>query len=128
MVLLSGKINISFFKKMNIYLLNKHIKKMMILSGICRSEFNVNKELFIKKNIGRIFINVDTETLLKINKHWGNKRKPIIYNRVMINTRTPVELDKWMYFHVKLVRYTAYEGKEKFSNCKMVLDKVSSYY
>lgn len=100
----------------------------MILSGICKSEFNVNAEDFLKKKRKRIFINVDELSLIKIHTYWGSKRKPIIYDRVMINTKTPVELDKWMYFHVKLKRYTAFEEGEKFTNHKMVLDKVSSYY
>jgi len=87
----------------------------MNLSGICYSEFNH------KQDRKHIFLTPDPESLNKVKKHWGSYQPPIVNNRIIINTKKYVELDKPIELHLKIRKYTAFDEKgEKYSNFKLI--------
>lgn len=97
----------------------------MIIRGICRSEFNVSQDEFIKQDKKHIFITVLDEEKKKIIQHWGTYKPPIVFDRIIVNTKTAVMLDIWHDFHCKLIKYHGIYQNKKYTNFKLKLVKVS---
>ncbi len=92
------------------------------LQGKCLSEFNLDENEFIRLKKKHLFVTAIPEDIIKIKKHWGTYKAPIIFGRILINSKNPVTLDTNFIFHCKIVKYNGLDkfGK-KYTNFKLVL-------